>query len=945
MKHRTTKAPALRRSAVFAALALAGLLPATAAIVTLGDVTPDLSSGNATGTTVVGNGAAGSVTVNAGSTLTMERLVMGAGPNGNGSFTVSGAGSKGTVTFNTNAGNLDVGSAGSGSLSVLDGASFVYGGTGTPCQLNCRIFVSNAAGSTGMLGVTGAGSSLSTVGGIIVGQASMFTQAADGFSYGVPGGASSGSAVVLGGGSVSSSFLAVGVPGGGNARTGTESATGTVLLDGIGSVWNLVRNGAQTAGRALLSVGTVSNSGGTSFGNTSGIVAIQNGAVMTLDGSSAPGEFSGVNIAAPAVGTVTSNVTGDLTVVGAGSRLQMQGGIGFLNIGRGVGTQATLTVADGGVITGNGTETGLIYMTVGNSGSTGSATISGSGSLVRLNGRNSATNSDPAAVLNSGAFLSVGRGGGNGSLSISNGGRLEIDTSALALTNPDGQTGLYVGAFSGATGSLSVSGPGSTLLVSSGSGMTPYAAIGRDSGNGSLLISNGGVVEISSTHMSVPNPGSNLYLPGDLNSFEIGRSLSGAPTSGSVTVTGAGSKLLLSGNADAFIQVGQGAGGMGTLTIANGGQTRSSALFIGTASGSGVLNMNAGTVVIDGMLNGGPAAGFGGGLGVGRGGGTGVANISNGSTVTITSSADRASMGIGGSSTAPGGTGSVNLSGGSTLTVQSPNALVGVGAAGSSTQAGIGNLTLSGAGTSFAAVGSGARVLLGAGSNTIGTVTVGAGAALSSEGLIGVAHDGSASTAGIGTLVVNGTATAAQLMIGQNGLLAGNGVVNANVTNQGTIGPGMSPGKLTINGAFDNSGGKIVLEVQSLGNGQYALDELVFADWSQVVLGDGAIEFVFLGDTDPTAFQDAGLFGLGSFFRQLDGNGNEAPLDGSLLALFADASFSASAAQFAISSLGFDPLTGAFNATVATVPLPAPVLLTLLGLGLLAAQRRRQPRR
>ena len=940
MNHGLSTPGALRRTAIAAALALGGMLPAAAGIVTLGDVNPDPSSGITTGVLVVGNGAAGSVTVGAGSSLLMERLVLGGGPTGNGAMTVTGAGSKGTVTFSNNAGNLDVGSAGSGSLSVLNGASFVYGGTGTPCQQNCRIFVSNAAGSSGSLLVQGAGSSLSTVGGIVVGQASMFTLAADGFDYGSPGGASSGSATVQGGATVSSSFLAVGQPGGGTARTGTESATGTVILDGIGSLWTLVRNAAQAGGQALLRLGTGQNA--------SGSVEVRNGAVMTLDGSSAPGEYSGINVAALAAGSTTSNAHGSLTVTGAGSRLEVDGGIGFLNVGRGNGTNGSLTVSNGGVITGSGTETGLTYLTVGNGGGTGSATISGAGSLLRLNGRNSATNSDPTAVLDSGAFLNLGRGGGgaagHGSLTISNGGRLEIDTSALALTNPNGQTGMYVGALNGSTGSLTVSGPGSTLLITAGTGLTPYVAVGRDSGTGSLTIANGGVVEVSSLHTSVPNPGSTLYLPGDLNNFEIGRNVAGGSTSGTATITGAGSKLLLSGNADGFIQVGNGAGATGTLNITNGGQTHSNAVFVGTQSGNGFLNMSGGQMVIDGTLNGGPSAGFGGGLGVGRGGGTGVANITNGSTVTITSSADRASFGVGGSLTAPGGIGSVNISGGSTLTVQSPKALIGVGAAGSSTQAGIGSLAISGAGTSVAAIGSDARVLLGAGANTIGTVTVGAGAALSSTSLIGVAHDGTASTGGVGTLVVNGTASAAQLKIGQNGFVGGTGVINADVTNQGTIGPGQSPGKLTINGAFDNSGGKIVLEVQSLGNGQYAMDELVFSDWSQVFLGDGAIEFVFLGDTDPTAFQDAGLFELGSFFRQLDGNGNEAPLDDGLLALFADASFSASAAQFGITGLSLDPLTGSFNVAVAAVPLPAPVLLTLLGLGLLAAQRRQRRR-
>ncbi|MCA0241782.1 MAG: hypothetical protein LCI02_13060 [Proteobacteria bacterium] len=941
MNHGLSTMPgALRRTAIAAALALGGILPATAAIVTLGDVNPNPGSG-VVGILGVGNNAAGSVTVNGGSSLLMERLVLGGGPAGNGTMTVTGAGSKGTVTFGNNANNVDVGGAGAGSLQVLNGASFVYGDSSTACQLNCRIFVSNGAGSSGNVLVQGAGSSLSAVGGVFVGHASVFTMATAGYDYGQPGGASSGSVTVKDGATVSSSFLAVSQPGGGSAPTGAESTTGTVILDGVGSLWTLVRNAAQTGSQALLGAG--------SGRNTSGSVEVRNGAVMKLDGSSAPSLYSGINLAAVTAGSTTSNAHASLTVTGAGSRVEVDGGVGFLNVGRGNGASAALTVSDGGVITSSGTERGLTYLTIGNGGGTGSATISGTGSLVRLNGRNSATNTEPSAVLNAGAFLAVGTAaggsGGHGTMTINNGGRLEVDTSALALTNANGQTGMYVGAFGGSTGQLTVSGPGSTLLISAGTGMTPYVGIGRDSGSGSLLISNGGVVEVSSLHTSVPNIGSNVYLPGDLNNFEIGRSVSAGATSGSVTVTGAGSKLLLSGNADGFIQVGRGANANGSLTIASGGQTRSNVVFIGTEAGNGVLNMDAGHMVIDGMLKGGPSAGSGGSLVVGRGGGTGVANIANGSTISISSSAPNPSLSIGGSGTAPGGTGTVNVSGGSTLTVDGPDATIVLGRAAANTGPAIGTLTLSGAGTSVSATGSNARVLMGRTANGTGTVTVGADAALSATALIGVAHDGTASTGGVGTLVVNGTATAAALKIGSNGLVGGNGVINADVTNQGVINPGNSPGKLMINGAFDNSDGKIVLEVQSLGNGQFAMDELVFSDWSKVFMGDGEIEFVFLGATDPTAFQDAGLFGLGSFFKQVDGNGNEAPLDDSLLALFTDTNFSASAAQFAITALSFNPLTGAFNATVGTaVPLPAPLLLMLLAFSLLALQRRRAAR-
>ncbi len=913
-------------------------MPVFAGIVTLGAVNPDPSSGIVAGGLAIGNSATGSVRVDGGSSLRTDQLWLGTGSAaGDGTLTVTGAGSSMNVTW-AGGGNLDLGQSARGAISVLNGASFVYGDSSAGCQSNCRVFISNAAGSDGNLRINGNGSSFSTLGGVVVGNASVFRIASgDTLDFGTPGASSTASARVEAGAVMSSSFLAIGQPGGGLGRTGAETSTGNVVVDGIGSVWNLVRNAAQVGGISLLRLGTGVN--------TSGSLDVRNGGVVKLDGSASPGEFSGINVAAIAAGSTTSNAQGNLTVNGAGSRLEANNGIGFMNVGRGNGTTGSLTVSNGGVVSGSGPEAGLLYLTVGNGGGTGSASINGNGSLLRLSGRNSATNSDPTAQLGGGAFLSLGRGGGgaagNGTMTISNGGRMEIDTTAFALTNVNGQTGMYVGTFNGSTGTMTVTGANSTLLISSGTGMAPYVGIGRDSGTGTLTISNGGRVEVSSLHTSVPNPGASGYLPGDLNNFEVGRSITGAATSGTVSVSGAGSQLLMTGAADAFIQVGRGASGTGTLNILSGGQTRSSVVFIGTESGTGLLNMNGGQMVLDGTVNGGPGAGGGAGLGVGRGGGTGVANISGGSTISI-SSTSGSTASIGGSGTAPGGNGTVNLSGGSTLTVNSANALIGIGRLASASQAGVGTLTLTGAGTSAAAVGAGAQVLLASGSNTVGTAIVGTGASLSATSLIGVAHNGTASTGGIGTLVVNGTANAANLIIGTTGLLAGSGVINANVTNLGTINPGNSPGRLTINGAFDSSAGRIELEVQSLGGGQFAYDEIVFGDPSQVTMGQATIDFVFLGDTNPTDFLNAGLFDLTTFFKQVDANGAVVDLGSNYRSLFTSALFSASAAQFTVSGFAFDPLTGRTTFSSSAIPVPPSMALVLLGLMAMAGVRFRR---
>jgi len=918
--------------ALVAASAMASL-PAAAGIVVVGDVFEN-PSGGTVDVLAIGNSSTGSVDVSGGSSLTANHLFMGGTTNGVGSLTVSGTTSSTLVTF-ANGDSIGVGAQGTGYLSVLAGATFTYGGTGTPCQASCRVWVSNGAGSNGSLLVSGTGSSFSTVGGIVVGNASVFTQAVGGNDFGIPGGASSGSAQVDTGGTINSSFLSVAQPSAGGASTGAESSSGSAIVDGATSVWSLVRNAAQTGPQALLRVATGQK--------TSGVVEVRNAATVRLNGSLAADQYSGINVGTIASGTTSINGNGSIAVKGPGSRLEVNGGVGFMNVGRGNGMTGSVTVSDGGFVGGNGTETGLSYLTVGGGGGTGTTTVTGAGSLLRLNGRNSTTNIDPTSIPGAGAFLSVGRGAGgsagHGTMNVTAGGSVVIDTSALELTNVDGQTGMYVGAFNGSTGAVNVTDPGSKLMITAGSGMAPYVGIGRDNGTGSLTVSGGGKVEVTSSHVSVPNAAN--YLPGDILIFDIGRRVASgdsAPSIGTVTVTGAGSELALSGAVDSLLSIGRGNNATGTLSISYGGQVKTKAMLVGTEVGAtGVLNMNAGQLQIDGNLTGGPGAAFGSGLGVGRAGGVGTANIGNGSSVVISSTAPQASLSIGGTGAAPGGTGTMSITGGSTVSVTGPDAFVAVGRNSSATETGIGTLNIIGAGSSVAVNGVNAAVRIGAGSNTFGTVSVGAGASLSAGSLIGIAHDGSVDTGGVGALIVNGTASATDLIVGSAGLLSGNGVINANVTNYGVINPGNTPGRLTINGAFDSDLGKIILEVQSLGSGQFEFDEIVFGDPSQVNIGAAAIEFHFLGDTDPEAFEATGGFNIGAFLQLADGSGGLEPMEPSV---FAGVAFSASSSAYQITEFTYNPDTGGF--TVTAVPEPGTWALMFGGLLLIAGAARRQ---
>jgi T5SS/PEP-CTERM-associated repeat protein len=932
-----------------AALAIAALLAsiastgASAAIVTSGAVTPDPTIGTVSGGLHIGRNATGSVTVNGGSVLTSDFLSFAAPPGsaniGDGTLVVTGAGSQMRV-LQPSPFNLDIGGLGRGTLQLLDGGSLQYGDTGTACQSSCRITVSESAGSTGNLLVSGAGSSLNTVGQVWVGQALLFRPSSgDPFDYGSVGGVSNGTARVEGGASASSSVLSIGVRGGGLGRTDAELANGSVVVDGAGSVWTLTRPSVFTAAAALLQVAASSRA--------TGSLTISNGGLVRLDGSADPTQASGLNMGTTQ-GTNASGSVGSITITGAGSALRFENTNGFANIGRGNGAQATLNVLAGGTMGGAGNGD-LPFMQVGRGGGTGTANIDGSGSLVRLAGND---------AFGNGAFLHVGRfdvTAGRGTLNITNGGRLEIDTSTTTTGLASAQPGFMIGRGPGSEGSATVSGAGSALVVSAGTPIAPYGAVGRDGATGHLTISAGGRVVIDGQHLSPVNNGV-VYPPGAGSFFDIGRRVEGTTDGlasvGTVTVTGAGSEFVMSGPTDRIMQIGlvgtsansnvSGLGtASGTLLISDGGRVTTTALLAGiNTGGRGEVHLDGGHLRLEGQRDGGPApVPNGAGLSLGRQGGSALMTMRNGSTLVIDTAVTGGGLSLGGSLTTQGGSGTLVVEGGSTITVNGPDASVSAGRSGGAAFQGSGTIVIRGSGSSLAVSGSNARVLIGRDINTVGNMVVGVGSMVSSSGLIGIAHNGTSNTAGQGTLVVDGTANAGRLIVGANGYLGGTGVINANVTNFGTINAGNSPGRLTINGDLDSSQGEIVLEVQDLGNGQWAYDEIVLGNPAALKVAGARIRFEFLGVSDPTAFENAGLFELDTFFKELDASGNVVDLDPDRSLLFDAAQWTANAAQYVISNFVFNPVRGA-SFTAVPVPAPATLALALAALVLLGWQRR-----
>ena len=259
---------------------------AQAGIVETGTNFPEPVVSGTTNNYSIGNGAAGTLTINGGSTFTAGTLSAANGGTGNGTIVVDGLGT--TVTRNP-VGNVNVvqpGNWGIGSLTISGGAVFDATNVAS-CSVAlgwCGSFVASAAGSTGTLTVTGAGSTLdlATARNLNIGQDSVIENTATGSVFGTPGGAGNGSLKILSGGTVNSGGAVVGLHSGINlppglisVATGTETAAGTALVDGAGSSWNIT-----SAVSSFLNVGE-----GT---NATGNLTISNGGAVTIGVLSPP---------------------------------------------------------------------------------------------------------------------------------------------------------------------------------------------------------------------------------------------------------------------------------------------------------------------------------------------------------------------------------------------------------------------------------------------------------------------------------------------------------------------------------------------------------------------------------------------------------------------------------------------------------------------------------
>ena len=203
--------------------------------------------------------------------------------------------------------NLAVGQNGTGILVIQNGGTLTdFGG-----------FVGNLPGSQGTVTVSGAGSTWTNVGTVVV------------------GGLGTGTLTIQNGGMVSS--------GGGGSVGLSVGSTGTVTVTGPGSTWNNSPGGGLNIGSFGTGILTITN-GGMVINNTAFTANIGNGAgsqgtVRVAGTGSTWSNSSGLNIGNRGAGTLTiaegGFVTGPTVTIAANAS-----STGTLNIGAGAGNSA-----------------------------------------------------------------------------------------------------------------------------------------------------------------------------------------------------------------------------------------------------------------------------------------------------------------------------------------------------------------------------------------------------------------------------------------------------------------------------------------------------------------------------------------------------------------------------------------------------------------------------
>jgi len=563
----------------------------------------------------VGSNGTGTLNVLNGGVVTSALGTIGNTPSGTGTATVAGTGSQWTGSA-----QLRVGLSGNGTLNVESGglvsSNLGYIGanagsngtatiTGTGSQWNSGTELNVGFSGNGTLNITGGGMVTSSLGVIATNSGSVGTVNVAGGEWtnrtgtgelfvGLSG---TGTLKISSGGKVSNDFGSIGVNSG---STGTVSVTsgewssGSLLVGDSGTGTLTIGPGGKVHSDSshialrLGSTGTANVTGGEWTTNNSVIVGDNGTGTLRI-------EAGGRVASSVAVIGLAPGSSGTAIVTGSGSHWTNSGDLRVGGVGNG-----TLRIENGGALSSNN---GLIG--AGAFGELGTATVTGSGSQWTMTGNLAVGQSAPGVLTIEDGGRVTNRLGGisrlatatvtgvgsqwinsaelrvDGTLGITNSGFVSSSSGVIGVgpwaagvtvTNgghwATGVSGVIVGsnAFSGTTGTA-------TLTIETGGRVTGgFSVIGYTPESiGTVTVTTGGewmsalTVGLAGTAtLDIESGGEVLNLQ---NTAYIAR---GTGSVGTATVAGAGSRwteishLYIGGNED-------GAGGLGTLNIANGG--------------------------------------------------------------------------------------------------------------------------------------------------------------------------------------------------------------------------------------------------------------------------------------------------------------------------------------------------------------------------------------
>jgi len=585
----------------------------------------------------------------------------------NNSVLVTGAGS----TWNVH-GNLWVGDAGSGTLTVANGGSTVAG----------AVIIASSAGSSGTLNIGSLGAS--NTAGTIITPTITFGAGSGSINFNQVDTATMTN-IISGNGSLNQLGSGTTILTRSNSYSGTTTVSAGTLLanntsgSAVGTSIVTV-NGGTLGGTGIIATATTIASGGTLAGGAGGSgnltftggLSLETGSTTSFTIHSA-NDFTSIYLVGNTLnygGALDFNIASYNPVVGnlfnvfnmiawateSGEFSSVKVGNIYLTdssgIWSGISAGATYQFNDA---TGSLTVTEATpSLLVGENASNQSTNFTaGSNSFYNISiGINAGNSNNSVTVTNSGTFLQasgdlvVGMGGSGNGMLVSGGALVtngQINYGGVIGLNASSSNNSVVVKGAGSTwsngGNLTVgyNGSGNSLVITNGgtvinqgkSSTGGVLGMNTNSSNNSVTVTGAGSQWISTSDLEIGYNGSGNSLVisngGSVSNTQVnfgGVIGWGASSSNnSVLVTGAGSTWSNSGN----LTIGY--SGNGTLTIANGGSVAASAITIASQAGSsGTLNF--------GSLGGSDSAGSLIGPGISFGSGSGTINFNQVDTLT-----------------------------------------------------------------------------------------------------------------------------------------------------------------------------------------------------------------------------------------------------------------------------------------------------------------------